>query len=169
MSNSVAIRRFEHDDAPACRSLWAELTEWHRELYDDPSIGGEDAGSGLDRYLEEFGDAPMWVAERDGSVVGFVGLIVRGNQGEVEPVVVSEELRRQGIGRLLVDVALDAARSRGLGQVKVRPVARNEQAIGFFHTLGFRAIGHVELLLDLKRPRSYWRSGERLAGRDFDL
>lgn len=165
----MTIRRFRDEDSAACRALWAELTRWHRALYDDPSIGGEDPGAGFDDYVDEFARARLWVAERRGSVVGFVGLIVRGRQAEIEPVVVSFDARGQGIGRALVEQALDVARAEQVGQVKVSPVARNAQAIIFFHELGFTALGHVDLLLDLRRPAGYWRPGEHLAGRDFDV
>ena len=165
----MRIRRFEERDSAACRALWAELTRWHRELYDDPTIGGEDPGSGYDAYVTEFADLRLWVAELAGSVVGFSGLIVRGNSAEVEPVVVATAARRQGIGRTLVRAVVDAARAEGVGQVKVSPVARNAQAIGFFHELGFTALGHVELLADFRRPAEYWRPGEHIAGRDFDV
>ena len=165
----MTIRPYEEQDSSACRALWAELNRWHRALYDDPSIGGEDPGSGFDRYLNEFDDARLWVAERRGSVVGFIGLIVRGHQAELEPVVTSFDARGQGIGRMLVETAIDAAQAEGVGQIKVSPVARNAQAIGFFHKLGFTALGHLELLLDFRRPAEYWRPGERIAGRDFDV
>jgi ribosomal protein S18 acetylase RimI-like enzyme len=165
----VTIRRYEEGDSAVCRALWAELTRWHRELYDDPTIGGDDPGSGFDGYLNEFGDSRLWVAEREGSVVGFAGLIVQGNQAEVEPVVVATDARGQGIGRTLVRAVVAVARTEGVGQVKVSPVARNAQAIGFFHRLGFTALGHVELLADFRRPADYWRPGERIAGRDFDV
>lgn len=165
----MTIRRFEEGDSAACRALWAELTRWHRELYDDPTIGGDDPGSGFDGYLNEFGDSRLWVAEREGSVVGFAGLIVRGNQAEVEPVVVATDARGQSIGRTLVRAVVDVARTEGFAQVKASPVARNAQAIGFFHQLGFTALGHVELLADFRRPADYWRPGERISGRDFDV
>ena len=156
MSSPVAIRRFEPRDSSACRSLWAELTRTHRALYDDPSIGGDDPGSGFDGYLEEFGDAHMWVAERRGSVVGFLGMIVRGRGGEIEPVVVSFDVRGQGIGRMLVQAAVEAAQNEGVTQLKVSPVVRNSSAVRFFHRLGFDALGHVDLLLDFERPQDYW-------------
>jgi GNAT superfamily N-acetyltransferase len=169
VSSSVTVRRFEERDSGPCRALWAELTRWHRALYDDPSIGGDDPGSGFDGYLEEFGDARLWVAEHSTSVVGFTGLIVRGDQAEVEPVVVSPDARGRGIGRALVAAAIDAARAESIGQVKVSPVARNAQAIRFFHELGFTSLGHVELLADFRRPAEYWRPGELIADRDFDV
>ena len=161
------MRRFEPRDSSACRSLWAELTRTHRALYDDSSIGGDDPASGFDDYVEEFSDARLWVAERRGSVVGFLGMTVRGRRAEIEPVVVSFDARGQGIGRELVEAALEAAQDEGATQVKVSPVARNATALRFFHRLGFDALGHVELLLDFERPQSYWRGRERLGEREF--
>jgi N-acetylglutamate synthase-like GNAT family acetyltransferase len=167
VSSPVTIRRFEEQDAPACRSLWAELTRWHRALYDDPSIGGDDPGSGFDRYREDFAAARLWVAERRGSVVGVIGLIIRGRQAEVEPVVVSFDVRGQGVGRSLVEAALEEARAERVRQIKVSPVARNATALRFFHRLGFDTLGRVDLLLDLERSQDYWRESERLAEREF--
>lgn len=169
MSKPVTIRPFEEQDASACRALWAELTRSHRALYDDASIGGDDPGSGFDAYLGEFAGARKWVAERGSTVIGFVGLIIRGKQGEIEPVVVSFDARGQGIGRSLVQTAVDAAWAEGVDQLKASPVARNSHAIDFFHSLGFTALGHVDLLMDSRHPASYWQSGERLAGSDFEI
>jgi len=167
VSSPVTIRRYEEPDSAACRSLWAELTRWHRALYDDPSLGGDDPGSGFDRYREDFAEARLWVAERKGSIVGLIGLIIRGKQAEVEPVVVSFDVRGQGIGRSLVQTAVEAAQDEGVRQIKVSPVARNGTALRFFHGLGFDTLGRVDLLLDLERPRGYWRERERLADREF--
>jgi ribosomal protein S18 acetylase RimI-like enzyme len=159
----VTIRPFEAQDASACRGLWAELTRWHRALYDDPSIGGDDPGSGFD----ELAGTRIWIAERRGSVVGFIGLAIRGRRAEIEPVVVSFDVRGQGIGRSLVETAVEAAQSEGVRQIKASPVARNGPALRFFHELGFDTLGHVDLLLDLERPKKYWRERERLGEREF--
>jgi ribosomal protein S18 acetylase RimI-like enzyme len=163
VSSPVTIRPFEEHDASACRGLWAELTRWHRALYDDPSLGGDDPGSGFD----ELAGARIWIAERRGSVVGFIALVIRGRRAEIEPVVVSFDVRGQGIGRSLVETAVEAAQSEGVRQIKASPVARNGPALRFFHELGFDTLGHVELLLDLERPKKYWRERERLGGREF--
>ena len=163
MSSPVAIRPFEEQDAAACRGLWAELSRWHRALYDDPSIGGDDPGSGFDELV----GARIWVAERRGSVVGFVGLLIRGRQAEIDPVVVSFDVRGQGVGRSLVETAVEAAQAEGVKQIKASPLARNTTALRFFHRLGFDTIGHVDVLLDLERPKGYWRARENLAEREF--
>jgi hypothetical protein len=65
--------------------------------------------------------------------------------------------------------AVDAAQAEGVDQLKASPVARNSHAIDFFHSLGFTALGHVDLLMDFRHPNAYWQRGERVAGRDFDV
>jgi len=169
VSSPVTIRPYEEQDAAACRSLWAELARTHRALYDDPSIGGDDPGFAFDSYRDDASGARLWVAERAGSVIGVIGLVVRGRRAELEPVVVSYDARGMSIGRKLVETAIEAARAEGVEQIKASPVARNAHAIAFFHDAGFKALGHLDLLLDLARPAEYWQPGERIAGRDFDV
>jgi len=41
MALSFMIRKYQPDDREQCRALWRELTEWHREIYEDTTIGGE--------------------------------------------------------------------------------------------------------------------------------
>jgi GNAT superfamily N-acetyltransferase len=101
-------------------------------------------------------------------VVGLVGLIPDDTESELEPLVVSEPYRGLGIGKQLAGTVIATARTRGLPQLKVRPVARNELAIRFFHEMGFGILGHIELFMDFDPVDSQgWRSGERLASRDF--
>jgi GNAT superfamily N-acetyltransferase len=157
----VSVRSYRDADREACRALWVELTDWHRELYAAPEIGGEDPGAAFDEHLERVGPENLWVAEADGRAVGLSGLIRGGEDLELEPVVVSAGYRGRGIGRALVEVVLAAAGERG---VVVRPVGRNAEAIRFFHALGFDVLSRVELL---RHSGDLWRRGERVAGRDL--
>ena len=34
----LAVRPFESSDTEACRQLWEDLTEWHREIFASPEI-----------------------------------------------------------------------------------------------------------------------------------
>jgi N-acetylglutamate synthase-like GNAT family acetyltransferase len=163
------IRAYREADRTACRALWRELTQTHRDLYDDQSIGGDrDHGDYFDEHIERVGSDRVWVAERDGHVVGFTSLIVDAEQpvAELEPIVVAREARAAGVGRLLVERVVSASRELGLRRLDVRPAARNESAIAFFHELGFDTLGQLELMLYLQEPKD-WPVRERLAGRDF--
>jgi GNAT superfamily N-acetyltransferase len=164
----VLVRPYAGQDYPACRSLWAELTEHHRRLYKNPSIGGDDPGGGFDEYLAAPGRVGSWVAEVQGSVVGLTGLLDRGASGEVEPVVVSQTMRDGGVGRQLIDHVVDVAAARGYEYLAIRPVARNISAIRHFHAAGFRTLGgHVDLTMDLAARRHEWLAGVSLHGLDF--
>ena len=67
--SEVIVRDYAEGDYGACRSLWNELTEYHRGIYGDPSIGGDDPGAGFDDYLAESRRTGSWVAEFRGGVV----------------------------------------------------------------------------------------------------
>ncbi len=162
----VSIRHYRPGDLQECRSLWVDLTDWHRELYSDRTIGGEDPGSGFDAHLTEVGPEQIWVAEQEGRVVGLAGMILRGRKVELEPLSVRAGCRGAGIGRQLAEAVIAAARKEGARQIVVRPTGRNAQAIRVFHTLGFDVITRVELVYELSDD-DRWREGEELAGRTF--
>jgi GNAT superfamily N-acetyltransferase len=144
-----------------------ELTQWHRNIFDSPEIGGEDPGRAFDEHLAKIGTENVWVAEVDGEIAGLAGLVTEPDF-ELEPIVVAARHRKAGIGRLLASAVVDAARERGARDIQVRPVGRNVDAIRFFHELGFDILAHVQLELDLaERERDPWIPGERLADRDF--
>lgn len=105
----LEIREYRNADCEACRALWAQITERHRLIYGDPTIGGNDPGRGLDGYLANPGRRATWVAEADGTVIGMTGLIgTYDDEAEVEPVIVAEAFRSHGVGRALVAHAISS-------------------------------------------------------------
>ncbi len=165
---STTIRHYQPSDLDACRALWVELCEWHREIYNSPDIGGQNPGLLFDEHLEHVGAEHIWVAEMDGRVVGMAGLIVEGGEAELEPLSISQVFRGTGIGHQLATAVIAAARAAGMPLIKVKPAARNAPAIRFFHDLGFDTVGQIELFLDFSpQADRRWQAGERIAGRDF--
>lgn len=165
----IIVRGYGDGDYHACRALWAELTEYHRHIYGDSSIGGDDLGAGFDDYLAMPERMGSWVAESDGGVVGLTGLLDRGTSGEVEPVVVAEAARDRGIGRQLISRVVEEAVVRGYEYLAIRPVARNVAAVRRFYAAGFRTLGgHIDLTMDLAARRHDWLRGASLHGLDFD-
>ena len=168
-TSEVIVRDYAEGDYVTCRCLWAELTEYHRDIYGDSSIGGDDPGAGFDDYLAASQRIGSWVAESQGRVVGLTGLFDRGTSGEVEPVVVAEASRDQGIGRMLINRVVEEARARGYEYLAIRPVARNVAAVRRFHAAGFRTLGgHIDLTMDLTARRHEWLAGASLHGLEFD-
>ena len=79
----LKIRLFEQDDFEACRHLWEELTEWHRDFYADSTIGGDNPGLYFDKHLDQVGAHNLLVADLNGRVIGLTGLIVEDTGAEV--------------------------------------------------------------------------------------
>jgi GNAT superfamily N-acetyltransferase len=165
---SVRIRRYEPGDLEACRSLWVELTQQHRDIYEVETIGGDDPGLIFDEHLERVGPDNVWVATDGEDVIGLTGILETDELVEVEPVIVALNRRGAGIGRALVDHVIGVARERGVSFLSVRPVGRNTDAIRFFHESGFTTLGHIEMFIDLEGGRD-WISGPEIAARDFDV
>ena len=165
MSEKILIRRYEPEDLQACRLLWKELTERHRQIYSDDSIGGPDPGTYFDSHLAKTGLERLIVAEAGSQVVGLAGLLQEGEEAELEPLVVSEPHRSSGIGRRLVEAAIVEAKKLGVTSLSVRPVARNIEAIRFFKDCGFENLGHVEMFMDFSERK--WIRGVRLHGTEL--
>ncbi len=165
---TASIRGYTDADFAAARGLWAELTQHHRDLYVDQTIGGEDPGAPFVDHLADVGADNLWVAEMDGVVVGLVGLIRRGRSVEIEPVIVTRIVRGTGVGRRLVEHVMAIARASGAREVTVRPVARNADALAFFASLGLTTIGRVELFRLIDRPDRTWTPGATIHGVELD-
>jgi N-acetylglutamate synthase-like GNAT family acetyltransferase len=159
----IRIRPYHADDRDACARLWAQLVEHHRGLYDDESLGAGDPAAALDDYLRT---ARAWVAEQGGRVVGLAGTIATDPKAELEPVVVDRNVRGRGVGRLLVEAAVADALVHGAQQVFVRPVARNAEAIRFFHACGLDVLTRVELATGLRAGEAQ-PSDQQVAQRRF--
>jgi GNAT superfamily N-acetyltransferase len=166
----VAVRTYLPGDLEACRSLWAELVERHRTIYEDPTIGGDDPGREFDDHLARAGAHHVWLAIVDGSPAGLAALLVSGEEADIEPVVVTAALRSAGIGALLVAAARARALELGVRFLNVSPVARNIEASAFFVREGFTVTGHVNLFQDLggTAPRS-WRPGLVMHGHSLSF
>ena len=85
LTTDLLIRNYESQDLLQCRALWGQLTERHREIYQDPRIGGETPEFKFDEHLAASGSEQIWVAIEGQKVVGLVGMVVKGNEAEVEP------------------------------------------------------------------------------------
>jgi GNAT superfamily N-acetyltransferase len=182
---AVVIRGYRPTDHSACRGLWAELTTEHRRLYPGappvpaaaPAAVGETgaaaapvdtSGAGFEEYLTRLDLSGMWVAQHaDEGVVGFIGLILQGRAGAVDPVVVTADLRGQGIGRALLGYVAEQARRRGMRELTISPALRNLEAIRCLYHAGFDAAATVTLALDLAGRDSQWRDGVDIHGVRF--
>jgi GNAT superfamily N-acetyltransferase len=155
----ISIRPYEAGDLDQCRRLWEQLTKHHREIYGDLTIGGDEPGLFFDKHLVKVGATRIWVAVDEGVVCGIVGLIVAGEEAEIEPVVVMKDHRGDGVGRQLLTHAVAEARRLGVRFLSIAPVARNRRAIELFVREGFATVGRIELFTELQPSDRRWEDG----------
>ena len=168
MKRFIKVRDYTDADYGTCRSLWGEMALHHADIYEDPSIAGDDPGRGFDEYMNRPDRCGTWVAEADGQVVGLAGLLdTMGEEGvgEIEPVVTASKLRSQGIGSKLIEHVVNEAKVRGFRFLTIRPALRNEKAFTLYVRLGFNHVGSVELFQDLKpEAERKWKPGIKIHG-----
>ncbi len=96
-----------------------------------------------DLFAAEF-DKPMarvTLAERRGTVVGYVVHWVLLDEAHILNVAVAPAARRTGIGRALVEFVIDRARREAALYVTLEVRAGNEAGLGLYGRLGFRRVG----------------------------
>jgi GNAT superfamily N-acetyltransferase len=93
---------------------------------------------------EGLAEGRMYVAEEDGSVVGFAtwaGAAQPGGTIELEDLFVDPDWRRCGIATALVGHIVDVLRARGVRRLEV---TANPHADGFYSAAGFTDCGVAE-------------------------
>jgi len=104
-------------------------------------------------------DYTLYVAERDGSIVGSFALLVMDNLGHlgapsgiVEDVVVAPSSQGQGVGKAMMAFAYNRCREKGCYKLVLSSNAKRERAHAFYESLGFARHGY-SFRLDLAPVR----------------
>ncbi len=129
---SVAIRPAVTEDSAAIAELVAGLGHL---------ITRNDVRVNLDQLARE--GLPQLVAEKDGMVIGLVGLDRMTPVYRPKPVarltilIVADDFRGKGIGRALLDRAIEVAREWGCGMIEVTSNERLADAHAYYRQMGF--------------------------------
>ena len=86
-------------------------------------------------------DSVFLVAVEETRLLGFVILRLAGPEGEVYNIAVAPEIRGRGIGRRLLQSALDRAERKGTRLVFLEVREGNLPAQALYRSLGFRPVG----------------------------
>ena len=80
----------------------------------------------------------IFMAERDGEVIGCVAMIAMADGGyEVAKMTVSEAARGTGLGRLLMQTCIDKARADGARRLYLETNSSLAPALGLYRAMGF--------------------------------
>ena len=152
---AVTIRSARLAEIDAVMKLLKELDEAHVDL--EPKMLQYFQGAPRPReWLElRFSDSSeaCLVAEVNGKIGGFIWCksqsppalpaFIQEPVLVIGDVIVREPLRGQGIGRALLEAALDWGRARGLKRAQLTVFERNEAARSFYSDLDFRPLSVV--------------------------
>jgi ribosomal protein S18 acetylase RimI-like enzyme len=144
----VHLRSAETEDAPAIQALWREILDedrWFIEMSEEHQQDSSDCREDLLRLLSE-PHSRVWVAELRGLVVGVCRLLggglVRTRHVASLELFVSQDLRGQGLGRLLLEALItEAEADQVLQRLELNVFADNDSAIHLYRALGFREEG----------------------------
>jgi len=97
----------------------------------------------LRALLQSHEQAVLVAADARDQAIGFVHVQVRhaiehDSRAETVALVVDEQIRSRGVGRLLMDAAESWARVRGMTMAVLRSKVMRDRAHGFYERLGYR-------------------------------
>ena len=156
----MTIRPAEARDTEALGKLGAALMRTHYEFdrtrFLEPHQGSEQGYGHFLRSQMNDEDCAVFVADRDGQVVGYVYAAVeplswkdlRDECGFIHDLLVDPTERGAGIGRELLDHAIAWLRDRGMPRVVLSTAAQNAGAQRLFAHRGFRPT-MIEMTLEV--------------------
>lgn len=125
----ITIRKMTIEDYDAVYELWLKI----------PGMGlndVDDSYDGISRYITRNPDTSFVAADGD----KFVGVVLAGHDGRrgfIYHTAVLPEYRKQGIGRMLVEKALDALKGQMISKVALLAFSANELGNQFWESMGF--------------------------------
>jgi len=154
---TATIRKAEPGDAPSLVELGTEVGN-EPEGWLITANGWRSAGDERRylRALRRYPHAAVYVAEDEGHIVGRLSIARDQHPASYHVadlgLMVAATHRRRGIGRALLDAAVEWARESGVQKLELHVFPHNEAAIQLYESYGFEREGY--------RRAHYRRAGE---------
>lgn len=123
------IRLMSVDDYNAVYNLWLSCSGMGLNDLDDSE-------EGIRKFLERNPET-CFVAENDGMVIGVIIAGNDGRRGYIYHTAVNPLFRGRGIGRKLVESAMNALKEAGINKVALVVFGRNKDGNEFWKKMGF--------------------------------
>jgi ribosomal protein S18 acetylase RimI-like enzyme len=118
----------EHNVEEALGELHGHDWRWRKARHVDEDVAANPQG--------------VFVAEADGRVVGYISTRIdrEAGKGRIPNLVVSAAFRGQGLGRRLIELALEYFREQGLAYAVIETMAQNEVGRHLYPACGFQEV-----------------------------
>jgi phosphinothricin acetyltransferase len=164
--SALTVRDAVEDDLPAIVVIYNSTVPGRIVTADTEPVSVEARQPWFREHSAGF--RPLWVAEKDGRIVAwlsfssFYGRPAYNATAEIS-IYVAPECRRSGIGRELLQRAIDHAPSIGIKTLLGFIFAHNEPSIALFRKFGFRQWAYLPRVAELDGvQRSLIIMGKRL-------
>lgn len=125
----MKIRKMSIEDYDKVYALWMSCVGMGLNNIDD-------SPEGIAKYLRRNPDT-CFVAEENDKIIGVILSGHDGRRGFIHHTAVAPSERGRGIGKLLVEKALEALKNEGIIKVALVVFDRNEVGNGFWEKMGF--------------------------------
>lgn len=125
----IDIRTMTLEDYDSVYDLWIHTPGMGLNSIDD-------SREGIEKYLKR-NPTTSFVADCGGTIVGVIMAGHDGRRGYIHHTAVLPAYRKQGIGKKLVDHAMDALEKEGIHKAALVAFRTNETGNGFWENIGF--------------------------------
>jgi GNAT superfamily N-acetyltransferase len=139
----ASVRVAQNRDLPDILRLYAQP-----EIDDGATPTVEEASVIFER-IARYPNYRVFVAEDAGRIVGTFALLIMDNLGHlgalsaiVEDVAVDPDMHRRGIGKIMMDYAMQECRTAGCYKMMLSSNAKRGDAHAFYDSLGFERHGY---------------------------
>ena len=143
MSDTITIRVAESEDLAAVLQIYAQ------PAVDDGDTLPEDAARALFQRFRAYPSYHLYVVCLDSEIVATFALLIMDNLAHlgrpsaiVEDVAVDPRFQRRGIGRQMIEFAMNQAKAAGCYKLTLSAATRRREAHEFYESLGFDCHGY---------------------------
>lgn len=101
------------------------------------------------------GNTVFLVAEEEKRILGYIGMYVAVDEGEITNVAVAADARCRGVGGMLVDAMKAEAKQRKLERIVLEVRVSNQSAIRLYEQKGFQNCGVRKGFYDFPKEDAY--------------
>lgn len=147
MQEQIIIRKADVSDLPSILKLYSQVEEKDEEV-----LSLEEAEIIFDKF-SSYPNYSLYAAILDKKIVGTFELLIMDNlahkgklSGLVEDVVVDREYRSKGIGKKMMEYAIQVCKENKCYKLALSSSLSREKAHKFYENLGFEKHGYSFLI-----------------------